>query len=133
MIPENALEEMTKNLDMSAVLAEINHADREGVKMMWVPVAVFGGVLLRYTWNMLHGTRLGNEWTAWDSCLQVSIVISSITGKQKGAVDEEVCTLTKHEHVVEGSCWVEEFSCVEYVHATLVWDVTCAPDWGEGN
>ncbi|RMB94041.1 hypothetical protein DUI87_29494 [Hirundo rustica rustica] len=35
MIPENALEEMTKNLDMNAVLAEINHEDREGVKMIF--------------------------------------------------------------------------------------------------
>ncbi|XP_067150643.1 nuclear receptor-binding protein isoform X2 [Apteryx mantelli] len=35
MIPENALEEMTKNLDMSAVLAEINHAEREGIKMIF--------------------------------------------------------------------------------------------------
>ncbi|EMP37906.1 Nuclear receptor-binding protein [Chelonia mydas] len=35
MIPENALEEMTKNMDMNAVLAEINHADREGVKMIF--------------------------------------------------------------------------------------------------
>ncbi|XP_073191505.1 nuclear receptor-binding protein isoform X1 [Lepidochelys kempii] len=35
MIPENALEEMTKNMDMNAVLAEINHTDREGVKMIF--------------------------------------------------------------------------------------------------
>ncbi|KAL8184169.1 UNVERIFIED_CONTAM: Nuclear receptor-binding protein [Gekko kuhli] len=35
MIPENALEEMTKNLDMSAVLAEIHHADREGIRMIF--------------------------------------------------------------------------------------------------
>ncbi|KAF7235851.1 Nuclear receptor-binding protein [Varanus komodoensis] len=35
MIPENALEEMTKDLDMSAVLAEIHHADREGVRMIF--------------------------------------------------------------------------------------------------
>ncbi|XP_032537852.1 nuclear receptor-binding protein isoform X1 [Chiroxiphia lanceolata] len=35
MIPENALEEMTKNLDMNAVLAEVNHEDREGVKMIF--------------------------------------------------------------------------------------------------
>ncbi|KAH1172981.1 hypothetical protein KIL84_016820, partial [Mauremys mutica] len=39
MIPENALEEMTKNMDMNAVLAEINHTDREGVKMILLVAA----------------------------------------------------------------------------------------------
>lgn len=61
MIPENALEEMTKNLDMNAVLAEINHEDREGVKMMWVL-------------NSGHCSEL------WDSAHHLNVGVFSLPG-----------------------------------------------------